>query len=322
MARAKKSTAKKTTKTKATAKTAAPPARMNRQAASRAKTDAKTIAKQNKAKPAKPAKPAKKPAARKPAAKKRAATESLVEDDIVIGSVTAPSGRLAIFDVGLVGYLPRAALEPAMIVASVPADRPLPLVGRRLGEGRFAKCWDCIAIALGDGEVASSTKLGEAGVDFARLIAIDHEALDHWRHEDSLDGLADFVFWGRDAGHLARAVLAPAAPEGHGWANLPLAEAEARADQAGRLKAKNHWLLATDFRPHSHHFHALAAARQDPHGVGAIDVAGARAALFSTSWGDGVFPIYLDADAAGRPVQLRVQLATPESVSAMLAVNG
>ena len=126
---------------------------------------------------------------------------------------------------------------------------------------------------------------------------------------------------GRDAGHLARALRAPAASEGHGWADLPLAEAEARADQAGRLKAQNHWLLATDFRPHSHHFHALAEARKSPHGVGAIDVAGARACLFFTSWGDGVFPIYLDVDAAGRPVQLRVQLATPETVAAMLAVN-
>jgi len=238
-----------------------------------------------------------------------------------MGEVTAPSGKLALFDVGLIGYLPREALEPAMIVAPVPANRALPVVGRRLGKGRFADCWDCVAIALGDGDIASSTKLGEAGVDFARLIAIDHEALDHWRHEDSLDGRADFVFWGRDAGHLARAMRAPATTEGHGWTDLPLAEAEAKADQAGRMKAQNRWLLATDFRPHSHHFHALAAARQSPHGAGAIDVAGARACLFFTSWGDGVFPIYLDADAAGAPVQLRVQLATPDTLAAMHAVN-
>jgi len=240
---------------------------------------------------------------------------------VTIGEVTAPSGALAIFDIGLIGYLPREALEPAMIVARVPADRALPVVGRRLGKGRFADCWDHVAITFGEGDVASSKKLGEAGVDFARLIVIDHEALDGWRHEDSLDGRADFVFWGRDAGLLARATAAPSIKEGYGWTDLPLAAAEARADQAGRVKAENRWLLATDFRPHSHHFHALAAARKSPHGAGAIEVAGARACLFFTSWGDGVFPIYLDADAAGRPLQLRVQLATPETLAAMHAVN-
>jgi hypothetical protein len=238
-----------------------------------------------------------------------------------LGEVTAPSGTLAVFDVGLVGYLPREALEPALVRTNVPPDRALPVIGKRVGKGRFADCWDHVAVKLRDGEVTHSKKLGEAGVDFARLVCMDHGALDHWQHEDSLDGLADFVFWGRDAELLAKAMGAPSTREGFGWTNLSLAEAEAKAIDAERKKSANRWLLATDFRPHSHHFHALAAARRSKHGAGTIEVGGARVCLFFTSWGDGVFPIYLDLDRADQPVQLRVQLNTADSLAAMHAVN-
>jgi hypothetical protein len=239
----------------------------------------------------------------------------------LLGAVTAPSGKLAVFDVGLFGFLPRETLEPALIIADVPRDRALPVVGVRVGSGRFAECWDHVAIITGEGKPESSRKLGEAGVDFARLIAIDYAALDAWQHEHTLDGLADFVFWGRDASELARAMNAPPAVEGYGWTNLPIAEAEARADQAGRIKAQHRLLLATDFRPHSHHYRALAAARLAPAQAGMVEVGRTNACLFFTSWGDGVFPIFLDLDSVGRPVQIRVQLQTPASLAAMRAVN-
>jgi hypothetical protein len=285
----------------------------------KAKSRAKPKSKSARSKPARS-----KPARSKPARSKPDRTRlpehveapPPLETSILLGEVTAPSGRLAIFDVGLVGYLPRPALEPAIVKADVPADRPLPVTGVLVGKGRFARCWDHVAIALNPGEVASSRKLGEAGVDFARLICIDHAALDHWVHDDSLDGRADFVFWGRDAAQLAKVMNARRLADGHGWADLPVAEAEARADEAARRKASNKWLLATDLRPHSHHFHALAAARRSPHGAGSLELAGSRLVLFFTSWGDGVFPIYLDRDAAGRPVQVRIQLATPAASAA------
>ncbi|MBA2544776.1 MAG: hypothetical protein H0V17_34345, partial [Deltaproteobacteria bacterium] len=152
-----------------------------------------------KAKPAPTPKPAGKPVD----------TREPVGDRVTLGEITTPSGTLAIFDIGLVGYLPREALEPAIVKATVPTDRPLPVLGTRVGQGRFASCWDHVAVVVGDGEVHGSKKLGEAGVDFARLVCMDHGALDHWQHEDSLDGKADFVFWGRDAPMLARVMNAP-----------------------------------------------------------------------------------------------------------------
>ncbi len=231
---------------------------------------------------------------------------------VELGAITVPSGKLAVFDVGLVGYLPREALEPALIITEVPADRALPVVGARLGKGRFADCWDHVSVVIGEGDIARSRKLGEAGVDFARLVCMDHATLDRWVHDESLDGKADFVFWGRDAGALARAMRAPTNAEGHGWVDLAVADAEAKADAAARLKAENHWLLASDLRRHSHHYQVLAAARASGTGSGTLEIAGARLCLFFTSWGDGVFPVYLDADAAGQPVRIRIQLAASD----------
>ncbi|HEV7554356.1 MAG TPA: hypothetical protein VGO00_02810 [Kofleriaceae bacterium] len=272
-----------------------------------------------------------KPARRssKPAKPSRAVTPAPRSPNVIarptnleqLGVVTAPTGRLCVFDVGLVGYLPRPALEPALVVADVPSDRELAVVGRRVGKGRFADCWDHVAIAIHDGEVAHAKKLGEAGVDFARLICMDKGALDHWQHEDSLDGLSDFVFWGRDEVLLAKVMRAPRIPDGYGWTDLTVAEAEARADRAAVLKANNHWLLAMDLRPHSHHFHALAAARASRCGAGTLEVGGATTCMFFTSWGDGVFPIYLDVDHDDQPVRIRIQLATEASNAAMRSVN-
>jgi hypothetical protein len=275
----------------------------------------KPAAKKSKSPPKK--KPPKKPppAKRRPAVKARAALSRSSEPlgdarGEAMGEITVPSGTLCVFDVGLVGYLPRPALEPALVKTDVPADRALPVVGQRVGKGRYADCWDHVAVRIGDTEVTHSKKIGEAGVDFARLVCMDHGALDHWQHEDSLDGLADFIFWGRDAGALARAMRAPVSGEGYGWTNLSVADADANALEASKIKAENHWLLATDFRPHSHHFQALAAARSNPRQAGTIEVGGAKICLFFTSWGDGVFPIYADLDANDRPVQIRIQLNT------------
>ena len=238
-----------------------------------------------------------------------------------LGTITCPSGKLAILDIGLVGFLPRGALEPQIVRAEVPSDRELSITGSRVGRGRFADCWDHVSINLADGDVHQTKKLGEAGVDFARLACLDLKALDHWKHEDSLDGLADVVFWGRDDAALAKALRAPKTKEGYGWRDLDLMDAESKVMEAEILKAENNWMLNVDFRPHSHHFHALAAARANPAGAGGLVVGGSKMLLFFTSWGDGVFPIYLDLDAEDRPVRVRIQLATAESNAAMQTVN-
>ena len=315
LVRAKPAKAKPVAKTKAKAKPAvkAAPAK---QAAKPTKRSQAKVAKPAKiAKPAKAAKPAKTTDSAEAAG---ASTRPVIE---TLGTITCPSGKLAILDIGLVGFLPRGALEPQIVKADVPRDRELSITGSRVGRGRFADCWDHVAINLADGDVHQTKKLGEAGVDFARLACLDLAALDHWKHEDSLDGLADVVFWGRDDAALAKALRAPKTKEGYGWRDLDLMDAESKVMEAEILKAENDWMLNVDFRPHSHHFHALAAARANPAGAGGLDVGGTKMLLFFTSWGDGVFPIYMDLDAEDRPVRVRIQLATAESNAAMQAVN-
>ena len=265
------------------------------------------------------AKPAPKPKSKaKPKPRARAkpkAAPATSFGELVLGDITVPSGRVGIFDLGLIGYLPRAALEPAIVTAEVPADRPLPVVGARLGRGRFSDSWDHVSIVLRDGAVTTSKKLGEAAADFARLACMDLGLLDHWEHEDSLDGRADFVFSGRDERLLAAAMVAPRQADGYGWVDVTVADAEARSDTAARKKAENKWLLTMELRPHSHHYQILAASRANRLGAGTLELAGARMLMFLTTWGNGVFPIYLDRDAEDRPVRIRIQLAGADARS-------
>ena len=240
-----------------------------------------------------------------------------------LGRVGVPSGELVVFDVGLAGSLPAERLATWMVIAGgVPRDRALRVIGARLGRGRFATCWDWVAVECGGGAaIAASDPLGEATVDFARLLWIDRRGFAAWEHERSLDGKADFVFWGRDAEALAAAIDAPAIDEGYGWIDLDIVECITRGTRAEELKAARGWRLATDFRSHSHHYLALAQLRATPTASGTIDVGGAPACLFDTTWGDGVFPVFADRDAAGSLVRVRVQLATTASEEAMEAVN-
>src|SRR5512143_1861979 len=77
---------------------------------------------------------AKKKAARKPARTRVEAIAAGASGE-KLGEITVPSGTLAVFDVGLLGYLPRPALEPAIVKTAAPADRALPVIGHRIGKG-------------------------------------------------------------------------------------------------------------------------------------------------------------------------------------------
>jgi len=240
----------------------------------------------------------------------------------VLGRVRAPSGQLAVYDVGLAGSIATEQLASWMVVIDgVPRDRELRVIGARLGRGRFAHCWDWVAVEIGGNDVARSEQVGVAAVDFARLLLIDRGGVDAWQHQAALDGKADFVFWGRDAAALAAAIDAPAIDEGHGWLDLDVARCVELGTRAEELKAERGWKLATDFRPHSHHYLALAQVRATATESGTIDVGGAPACLFATTWGDGEFPVLVDHDAQGAIARVRVQLATAASLEAMEAVN-
>src|SRR5215471_10126863 len=112
----------------------------------------------------------------------------------------------------------------SVAVDGLPTNRPLRVVGRRhdYGEGVGPR-WSDVTIELGEDQTSSArARLGLVGVDWARMVVIDVDALGSWVHERSLDGLADVAYWGRDAG-LARATFGGGDLEDRtiGWADLP-----------------------------------------------------------------------------------------------------
>lgn len=235
-----------------------------------------------------------------------------------LGTVSFPSGRLAVIDVGLLG---EAWTDWALVVDGIPPGEHT-VLGARVGSGRWSDCWREVWIQFAGGVTAREEPLGSIVVDFARIGFVDVDAIPHWSANESLDGRADFVFWGRDAKALAAAVSAPELEDGtFGWCDRPVDEVIGLGTRAEQVKAEKGWLLATDFRPHTQHYLLLAQARAAATGSGTTTLGDSTMLLFFTSWGDGEYPVVVERDADGKLLKLRVLLQTDATVSGMESVN-
>ena len=197
-------------------------------------------------------------------------------------------------------------------IGGVPTDRPLPVTAVRGEPG-----WSQIRIELGADAAVDARRLGSIGVDYARFVFADAEALNSWVHEDPIDGLADVVFWGGDEEQIAAEFGAQRTgtpgDDCYGWVNLPLREAYARAVALDdRRNAAPLRRFASDFRPHSHHWLVMAGVRASEYEAATIEVAGARIMMAMTYVGDGFFPVELDVDAAGMPVAVRITVTSDD----------
>lgn len=261
-----------------------------------------------------------------------------------LGTVTVPSGVLTVLDMGLLGPWRidasghRAALDAALArgehafdiagiagvgISGVPRDRPLPVFGVRLEGGEAKNLWQAIFIDIVPGAEAGSTlELGSVTVDTARLLIADADALGAWVHDEAIDGLADFVFWGRDADKAAAATNAPPLGEGtFGWVDLPYDAAVEHGMPVELYRDDHELLFETDFRPHSHHHRMLAQMRESPTESGTLELGAAALVGFFTMWGDGQFPVLLDLDAEGNPTRCGVYFATKQAMRNLHAVN-
>ncbi|MFC4072046.1 hypothetical protein [Actinoplanes subglobosus] len=211
-----------------------------------------------------------------------------------------------------------AGREPGFIVMGVPvlaieapAGRALPVTAIRSDDGHE---WRSMRIGFSDEPVADSWVFYQLGVDHARFVVADADALNSWEHILPLDGLADLVLWGGDKERVAAEFGAPPLDDGlYGWLDLPVEEAyerglamEARRAEPGAPR------FACDFRPHSHHWQVMRLVRASEHEAGVIEVAGADVLMAMASVGDGFFDVYLDVDADGLPVALRIDIAGEE----------
>jgi hypothetical protein len=115
----------------------------------------------------------------------------------------------------------------APVLAGLPRDRALVVYGERMPPGTYDDRWrrvwlECQPTA----NVAQTELIGHGAVDEARLMFADVDALGAWQHEKPLDGLADYVFWGRDAAQVAKWMGAMRQSDDQsGWVNLPVREA-------------------------------------------------------------------------------------------------
>jgi hypothetical protein len=144
----------------------------------------------------------------------------------------------------------------------------------------------------------------------------DADALGAWQHETPLDGLADYVFWGRDAAQVAERVGAMRQSDDQwGWVDLPAQEAAKRGLAVENLREKTAFKFAGDFRPHSHHYMVMKQVRATSTESGTIDVGGAKVCTFMTTWGDGFYQVSREMDAAGELVRISIDLGDEEAVA-------
>ncbi|MFI0989180.1 hypothetical protein [Streptomyces exfoliatus] len=204
---------------------------------------------------------------------------------------------------------------PVVAVGGVPRDRPLPVLATRVdyGDG-VGECWSEISIRMSEGQVASSVSLGDIGVDWARVLFGDVDALNLWQHDEPVDGLADVAFWGAAADEAATTFAAPELGEPgedgvRGWTGLPVSEAMDRALALSRWKDESGRRMAVDFRPHSHHWQIMREVRASPVEAGSVELGDARVLCAMTSWGDGFFPVTAELDPSGDLLAVRVRFA-------------
>jgi hypothetical protein len=155
--------------------------------------------------------------------------------------------------------------------------------------------------------------LGKIGVDYARFVFADADALSAWVHDDPIDGLADVVFWGRHETDIAAEFGATRTgtpgDDHYGWLDLPIHEAYAKAVALNdRRNTAPDCKFAFDFRPHSHDWRVMADVRASENEAATTDVGGARIMFAMTSVGDGFFPVHVELDAAGAPAAIQVTI--------------
>ena len=208
------------------------------------------------------------------------------------------------------------------VVGMVP-NTPLTVRGRRQDYGgNIGERWAEVAVDVSRSSVESSTQVGYVAVDYGLILLGDADALGSWRHFEPLDGLYDVAFWGAAAEAASGDLAAPPLPDGWGWRDIGEAEAKQRMQQVRSWLSPDSPMgrLALELRPHSHFYRVMEQIRTGPPEVGILALDGAMLLGLSTSWGDGLFPIWVDRDKAGAVAAIRLELGSEKRRQLMEAV--
>ncbi|MFJ7065963.1 hypothetical protein [Streptomyces sp. NPDC101115] len=270
------------------------------------------------------------------------------ETFVDVGTVNAPSGVLVL---GMAGWIDqwrelgeplseRASAAAAdggghlrdwlceAVAAPAAADRPLRVRASTSPspfDGEPAIATLEISLGLPWSETADRSepvRLGDLPVDRCGMVVGDATGLDSWTGMDDepADGLADVFYWGLHAddahAQFGGERVAQYGVDGpHGWLDLPLAEASARAAElttwCDRLHGKG-LVVSVDEHTDFHRFRR--AGWRHPLHVGAIEVGGCQ--VLGIEWDQGdhsirhrgernagqVYPVTLEPDEAGEMV--------------------
>jgi hypothetical protein len=195
----------------------------------------------------------------------------------------------------------------AAAIGGLPRDRAFTVTATRDGEEGEVGWRHVELIVQPKATVVRTETVGSVLVDHARLAFIDADALGAWEHDEPIDGLADYVFWGRDAQAVAEKMGVPAlGPGEYGWKQVPIDRLLELGMPIEDLRDAKEFKFATDFRPHSHHYQVMEQVRGSATESGTLEVGGAKLCGFMTSWGDGCFDIERDVDPHDQTVTIRI----------------
>jgi hypothetical protein len=241
-----------------------------------------------------------------------------------IGHVDIRSGTLLVFDFGLIAaFAERGSARAAALAASEAGKTELPVhdsvnavMARGIAPGRYAVVCErmdgtgaglrrtvTIDFASGERPAARTVPLGKFAVECARIGVFDVDAVDHFSHSTSADGLADIAFWGPDEEEVARRFHAKPLVNGvFGVVDMPVAEAAALAEKLHALREGGELRFDFDLRPHNDHYRLLTRLRNEPTEAATIEIGGHAVCGFMMRR-DGFFPAILELDAEDRPLR-------------------
>jgi hypothetical protein len=200
----------------------------------------------------------------------------------------------------------------AVAVSGVPTAEPLRVVGERCGEQNPDRWRRVIVQCQPSRRCVQSHEIGFVGVDYARILIADVDVLRIWKHEESLDGMADFLFWGRDAERIAATLKATRVGDKEfGWVDMPIEAATKNGIAVQDYRDEHSLKVAVDYRPHSHHWQVMKPMRENKATESSTtEIDGQKVCTFLTTWGDGLFQVYRDLDGSGELVQIRIEMET------------
>jgi len=206
-----------------------------------------------------------------------------------------------------------------VVLGKLPIGKELNIYGERMTERKWENYWRWVVLDIQPNIKPKTTKIiGHIPVDEANILISDVDSLKKLSDPDTLDGLADLAFWGRDEQILTEKLGADQLNDNtFGWVDLPINDAINKGIQLQEMREKGDIKFAYDFRPHSYKHLIYNQIRSSKTESGVISLDGATACCFMTSWGDGAFPVVGEFDIDNNLIRVRIDLGNKKTVKNM-----